>query len=128
MKFIFNPIYGTLEVSQAGEVSTIESSKITPMSGIIPATSSAIIDSITYTGFFAIRYFVATQSSTGITNTFDYSIANGGSSTIKEVVFGQIFGGLDLNVSSFVDSGLVKFTITNNESVSLTYKVHKLGF
>lgn len=109
-------------------VSSIESSKITPITGTIPIGAVAVVDTTDYSNFFAIRYFVAVQSSAGLTNTFDYSIADDGAGGLRQVVFGQIFGGLNLTVNSIVDSGLVKFTIENNDLDALTYKVHKLGF
>jgi hypothetical protein len=129
MPFKWNPISGYLDlVNLPGTVESIESSKIIPTVGTIPASSSKIIESMTYSDFFAVRYFIALQSADKRTNCFDYFIGNSGSDTVKETVYGRLFGGLSLDVSTFVDTGLVKFTITNNELVEITYKVQKLGF
>jgi uncharacterized protein YraI len=88
-------------------VSAIESSKITPITGTIATGDTVVVDSSDYSTFFATRYFVAVQSVSGKTNTFDYSIADDGAGGLKQVVFGQIFGGLALETNSFVDSGIV---------------------
>lgn len=128
MKFRINPIYGTLEVNDAGTVESIESSKILPTVGTIAAGVTAVVDTIDYSNFFAVRYFIAIKSADNKTNMFDYAICNDGAGGLKETVFGQIFGGLSLVVSSIVDTGNVKFKITNNELTTITYKIQKLGF
>jgi hypothetical protein len=129
MAFKWNPITGMLDIAgSGGTVDYIESSKILPMSGSILAGQTKVVDSMSYTGFFAIRYFVAVQSSDNKTNSFDYTIANNGIGGVKESIFGAIFGGLPLDTLTYVDTGIVKFSITNNHLYDVIYKVHKLGF
>jgi hypothetical protein len=129
MPFKWNPTSGYLDlVNTPGTVESIESSKILPMVGIVLANSTKVVETMPYNTFFAVRYFVAVQAADTRTNVFDYFIANSGASTVKETIYGRISSGLLIDISTYVDLGVVTFIIINNEAVDLTYKVQKLGF
>lgn len=109
-------------------IDTIESSKILPSVGTIPPLTTGIVESIPYAGFFSARYFVALQAASGKTSSFDYSITTDNAGDIFEAIFGKIPGTLNYNVISIVVGSNINFTIHNNESTILTWKVQKLGF
>lgn len=124
--WIYNPFTGNLDFS--GAIENIPSSKILPAVGTIPASSSGLVESIPYAGFFSVRYFCALQSASGKTASFDYSITTDNAGGIYEAVFGKIYGGLSYSISTSVNLGNIEFIIDNNESDLLTWKVQKLGF
>lgn len=109
-------------------IDTIQSSKILPSIGTIPALSLGTVETILYSGFFSCRYFVALQSASGKTSSFDYSITTDNAGGILEAVFGKIPGTLNYTVTTTVSSGNILFKIQNNESSILTWKVQKLSF
>lgn len=112
----------------ASQVESIPSSKILPAIGSIHALTTGLIEAISYTGFFSVRYFVALQSADGKTSSFDYSITTNNAGGVFEAIFGKIPGTLNYNVISFVSGGEINFTIQNNEATDLTWKVQKLSF
>lgn len=111
----------------ASQIDSVESSKIIPSQGVIPSGVTGLIESIPYSGFFSVRYFVALQAGSK-TSSFDYSITTNNSGGVFEAVFGKILGGLNYDVVTIVSGGNILFRITNNEAVDLVWKVHKLGF
>lgn len=109
-------------------IDSIPSSKILPSVGTIPPFTTGIVESIPYAGFFSARYFVALQAASGKTSSFDYSITTDNAGDIFEAIFGKIPGTLNYNVISIVVGSNINFTIHNNESTILTWKVQKLSF
>ena len=115
-------------VANVSQVDSIQSSKIIPMVGTIPALTTGTVELLPYTGFFSVRYFIALQSADGKTSSFDYSITTDNNGGIFETIFGKIIGTLSYEVITIVVSGNISFNIKNNESTLLTWKVQKLGF
>ena len=126
-----NPTTGEFDIvaeSTGGSGGSVGSSQLLPLTGDIPIGQTAVVDMVSYSSFFAARYFVALKSTSGKCRMFDYTLANDGSGSFKETVFGQLFGGVTIEIESIIESGDIKFRLTNTFTEDLTYKVHKLTF
>lgn len=125
MAYQFNPFTGQLDkiIRPSGSSGPVLWAEL---NGTANASTTVVADTALLSSFVSTKYVIEIRDNTQAEFLFCEMLVFYDGSEIKETVYGKITNGIDVNLDTQINGTDYEFLITNNESISLTYKIAKL--